>query len=262
MSRGFFITGTDTGVGKTVITAALIKAAGTLGFRACGMKPIETGCRKQKFKVRGSRSKVPNPRTEASSTLDARISELIPADGMFLREIGRMDDPIDLVTPVRFEKPLAPLPASEIEGVPVDLDKIRIAYSELAGKYDAVIIEGIGGILVPIKSDYFVLDLAKAFALPVIVVSRPGLGTINHTILTVNYAIKEGIRIAGIIVNYGHPSEGTLAEDTNAEVIREVSPAPVIGIFPYLENLEGGSIERAAVNSLDLQIIRKYLVEP
>ena len=234
MPNGFFITGTDTGVGKTVITAALIKAAGILGFRACGMKPIETGCQKQKFK-------------------------LIPADGMFLREIGNMDDLVDLVTPVRFENPLAPLPASEIEGVPVDLMKIRIAYSQLAGKYDVVIVEGIGGLLVPVRSDYFVLDLAKDFALPVIVVSRPGLGTINNTMLTVNYAIREGIQVAGIIINCSHPPEGTLAEKTNADVIKRVSPVPVIGIFPYLKNMESGAIERAVVKSLNLRIVKRYL---
>ena len=255
MPKGFFITGTDTGVGKTVIAAALIKAAGILGFRACGMKPIETGCLKKK-------SKVQKTYTEAgiqNSTFNIRNSKLLPSDGMFLKEMACMDDPIDSVTPVRFENPLAPLPASGIEGIPADLEKIQSAYSELVSKYEVIIVEGIGGLLVPIRSDYFVLDLAKDFALPVIVVSRPGLGTINHTMLTVNCAVKEGLQVAGIIINYSHPPQGTLAEKTNADVIKKVSPVPVIGIFPYLKDLESSTIEKTAMKSLNLQIIKKYL---
>ncbi|MBI5188968.1 MAG: dethiobiotin synthase, partial [Nitrospirae bacterium] len=204
MAKGFFITGTDTGVGKTVITAALIRAIGLLGLRACGMKPIETGCIRAKSKVKN------------------RV--LIPSDGMFLRELTDMDDPIDLVTPVRFENPLAPMVASNIEGIPVDIDKIKRAFEELSKGYDIIVVEGIGGLLVPIKRDYFVLDLVRDFGLPIIVVSRPGLGTINHTMLTVNYAIKEGLEVAGIIINYSRPPEGTLAEDTNPEIIRQISP--------------------------------------
>ncbi|MEW6163197.1 MAG: dethiobiotin synthase [Nitrospirota bacterium] len=246
MARGFFITGTDTGVGKTVITAALIKAIRLLGLKVCGMKPIETGCLKSKFKVKSSKLKV-------------KDRGLIPTDGMFLREMAGMNDSIDLVTPIRFESPLAPLPASEIEGVPVDLKVIQKAYRELSKNYDVVIVEGIGGLLAPIKKNYFVLDLAKDFGLPIVVVSRPGLGTINHTMLTVNYATKEELNVAGIIINYSRPPEGTLAEDTNPEVIKQFSPVPIIGIFPYLEDLESGTIEKAVVKNLDIKTIKKYL---
>jgi len=238
MAKGFFITGTDTGVGKTIITAALIKAAHLLGFMACGMKPIETGCKREEFKVKDM---------------------LIPSDGTFLREIAGTGESIDLITPIRFENPLAPLPASEIENMPVDLDKIKTAYKELSNKYDVIIVEGIGGLLVPIKRGHFVIDLAKDFGLPIIVVSKPGLGTINHTMLTVNYAIKEGLDVAGIIINHTRPPERTLAENTNPEIIRRLSPVPIIGIFPYLKDLESRTIERGVVKSLNLKIIRKYL---
>ena len=245
MAKGFFITGTDTGVGKTVITAALIKAVGLLGLKACGMKPIETGCK-----------------TTASSQQPAVSSKkrtLIPSDGMFLKKMAGMDDSIDLVTPIRFERPLAPLPSSEIEGTSVDFEKIQKAYAALLKNYDVIIVEGIGGLLVPIKRDYFVLDLARDFGLPIIVVTRPGLGTLNHTLLTVNYAIKEGLDVAGIIINYSQPPEGTLAENTNPEVIKKISPVPLIGIFPYLKNLKNRSIENAVKANLDIEIIRKYL---
>ncbi len=104
MTRGFFITGTDTGVGKTVIAGALLLIIRSLGISVCGMKPIETGCLKSKFKVQSSKIKVEE-------------EVLIPADGMFLKEIADMDDSIDIITPIRFENPLAPFPASEIEGI-------------------------------------------------------------------------------------------------------------------------------------------------
>ena len=239
MAKGFFVTGTDTDVGKTIITAALIKAAHFLGFNACGMKPIETGC-KRKANREGNNS-------------------LIPSDGTFLREITGTGESIGLITPIRFENPLAPLPASEIEDKPIDIDKIKAAYKELSSRYDVIIVEGIGGLLVPIKIGHSVIDLAKYFRLPIIVVSKPGLGTINHTMLTVNYAIKEGFDVAGIIINYIRPPESTLAENTNPEIIRRLSPVPVLGIFPYLKDLESRTIGKESLRNLDIEIIRTFL---
>ncbi len=246
MVKGFFITGTDTGVGKTIIAGALILAIRSLGLRVCGMKPIETGCLKSKFKAQSSKLKV-------------KEKVLIPSDGIFLKEIADMDDSIDVITPIRLENPLAPFPASEIEGIPVDIEKIKNVYAELAKKYDAVVIEGIGGLLVPINYNYFVLDLAKDFGLPIIIVSRSGLGTINHTLLTVNYAMKEGLNVAGIILNYSRPPENTLAEETNPEVIRQISPVPILGIFPYIESKERVTLEKIALRSLNTRKIKKYL---
>jgi len=234
LAKGFFVTGTDTGVGKTIITAALIKASSLLGFRTCGMKPIETGCLRED-------------------------DTFIPSDGIFIKTVAHMEETVNHISPCCFEEPLAPLPASEIEGTPVDFEKIRKEYAALSQKYDVVIVEGIGGLLVPIRKDYFVLDLARDFGLPVIVVSRPGLGTINHTMLSVNYAIAEGLAVAGIIINYSRPTDGSPAENTNPNVIKKISPVPIIGIFPYLRNLEETTIERTVVKSLNLEIIKKYL---
>ncbi len=234
VAKGFFITGTDTGVGKTLITATLIKAIGIIGLKACGMKPIETGCLKEG-------------------------DVLVPSDGMFIKTIARMEETIRQVTPYCFESPLAPMPASEIDGISINFEKIRKAYTHLAKIYDVIVVEGIGGLLVPIKKDYFVLDLARDFGLPLIVVSRPGLGTLNHTMLTVNYAMKEGLDVAGIIINYNHPPKETLAEDTNPDIMRQISPVPLIGIVPYLKDLEISTIERTAVKNLDLETIKRYL---
>ena len=244
MAQGFFITGTDTGVGKTIIAAALVRVARHLGFSAVGMKPIETGC-----------TKAGSSRQHAGH----RDNTLIPQDGKLLRKISGTDESLDLIAPVRFEHPLAPMPASEMEGISVDIAKIRDAFSTLVSRYSVVIIEGIGGILVPITKDYSVLDLAKDFSLPVIVVARPGLGTINHTLLTVRCALKERIPVAGVIVNYSLPAERTLAEQTNPQVLAQICPVPVVGIFPHMKNITGKSITEAALQHLDLHKIKQYL---
>ncbi len=239
---------------------ALIKAIGLLGLRVCGMKPIETGCIKSEFRVQGSEFGVRSSEFGVqSSEFGVKDRVLIPSDGMFLREIAGMDNSIDLVTPIRFESPVAPMPASEIEGIPIDLEEIKKAYRKLSKDYETVVVEGIGGLLVPIKRDYFVLNLARDFGLPIIIVSRPGLGTLNHTMLTVNYAIKEGLNVAGIIIDYTHPYKDTLAEDTNTQILKQISPAPIIGVFPFLKDLESSTIETAVVKNLDIEIIKKYL---
>jgi dethiobiotin synthetase len=233
-AKGFFVTGTDTGVGKTIITAALIKVISRLGFTTGGMKPIESGCLQQG-------------------------DVLVPSDGMFIKTAAHMEENIRHITPCCFRSPLAPLPASEIEGITVDFEKINKAFAEISGKYDVVIVEGIGGLLVPITRKYSVIDMAKDFNLPLIVVSRPSLGTINHTMLTVNYAIKEGLRVAGIIINYSQPPENTLAETTNPEIIKQISPVPVIGIFPYLTDMESATIKEAAEKNLDIELVSAFL---
>jgi dethiobiotin synthetase len=246
LAKGFFITGTDTGVGKTIVTAALIKLIRHLGFSVCGMKPIETGCTGDKSANLGQEAEDKN-------------SRLIPHDGMFLNKIAGGNDSIDLVAPVRFRHPLAPYPASVIEGRDVDLKKIFTAYTALSARHDMVIVEGIGGLLVPILRDYFVFDLAKDFGLPVIVSAHPGLGTINHTLLTVNHALREGIGVAGVIINYHKPPEGTIAEDTNPGVLKEICPVPVIGMLPYLEDLSDIAIQTAALRNINMEAIGKYL---
>ncbi|NWF99240.1 MAG: dethiobiotin synthase [Nitrospirae bacterium] len=243
MAKGFFVTGTDTGVGKTIISAGLICFLNNLGYRTGAMKPVESGCRIQRF--------------TGLKTTSADI--LIPNDGMFLKKIANMQESVDIITPIRFREPLAPFTASKIEGKPINIGKIKDAFSRLSKKYELLIVEGIGGLLVPIKKNYYVLDLAKDIGLPLIVVARPSLGTLNHTMLTVNYAIKEGLRVAGIIMNYNKPPENTIAEKTNSDILKKISPVPIIGIFPYLKNKENKAIEKTVLKILNADTI-KYLL--
>lgn len=232
MNRGFFITGTDTGVGKTVVSAAIIKALQAGGVNACGMKPVETGC-----------SRLGN--------------NLFPSDGMFLKNVARMEEPVHHVTPYCFENPVAPSLAAEMEGRSVSIASIMERFDALLKKYHSVVVEGIGGILVPLMKDYFVIDLVREMDLPLIVVTRPSLGTINHTLLTVNYALKERIKVSGIIVNFSRPAEGTVAENTNSLVLQQMCPVPVIGTFPYLKSLDEQALERAAMKHLNIAEIRR-----
>ncbi len=226
LPKGVFITGTDTGVGKTVVSALILKELRRRGIIAGAMKPIETGCKKA------------NPK---SQTLNPKFKkgELIPTDGIALREAAGMDDSLDLVVPVRFEHPLAPLAASQLEKRPVSIKKIMNAYKKLSDRYDFLVVEGAGGLLVPIKcrdaSRYFMSDLVKEMGLPVVVVARPSLGTINHTLLTIEYALHSGLEVLGVVINYSLPSEGSLAEKTNPEILRELCPVPLIEIIPYME---------------------------
>ncbi len=205
MAKDIFITGTDTGVGKTVIAAGLIRALGRKGIKVGAMKPVETGC-----------------------------IQSIPADGTFLREIAGMDDPVELITPLCFSNPLAPMVAAELEGKHVELDAIMHAYDVLKAKYEFLVVEGAGGLMVPLKESFFISDLIKMLDLPAVIVAREGLGTINHTLLTVIHALREGIEVRGVIINSSGPSGDTMAERTNPDVLRRICPVPIIGPISWM----------------------------
>lgn len=228
MSKGIFITGTDTGVGKTVIACALSIALKDRGYSVGVMKPVETGCKKS-----GKR--------------------LIPLDSIFLKKASGSRDSLDLINPFRFKRPLAPAVASELEGISIDITHILKSYETLKKRHEIVIVEGAGGILVPIYKDYLFLDLIRDMYIPVVVVARPGLGTINHTLLTVRCAIEHGIPVIGFIINHTKNSRSDPSEKTNPLVIKRLSNVPLIGNFPFIPKLKDNP-ER-----LDRIAIEKYL---
>ncbi len=228
--KGFFVTGMDTGVGKTIISAILVTLLKAKGLKTAGMKPFETGCLKEG-------------------------ELLVPSDGMFLKDVASMEEPINYITPVCLEKPLAPMVAAELDGIEIDLAPVFKAYEDLKKRYEAIVVEGVGGLLVPIKRDYLVIDLIRDFNLPVIVVSRPTLGTINHTLLTIRALHFEGLKIQGIIFNYSRPPEGTLAEETNPAVIARLTDVPVIGTVPYLKSFDTETLINTARKNLNLELL-------
>ena len=172
---GIFITGTDTGVGKTVIAAGLALVLRSRGIKVGVMKPVATGC----------------------YGLEKR---LISQDAVYLMEAAENEYPA-YTSPSRFRNPLSPNVAAMLEKKEVDLNQIRAAYKELQKNYDFIIVEGIGGLLVPLAKDYYVANLIREFQLPMAIVSKSGLGTINHTLLTVDAALIRGFDIRGIIFN-------------------------------------------------------------
>jgi dethiobiotin synthetase len=232
--KGFFVTGTDTGVGKTIIAGALIRELMASGLRVGAMKPVESGCRRHG-------------------------GVLIPSDGNFLKDIACMTEDIRHITPYALEAPLAPLAAAELEDVNIEPEVIRQEFHRLVEKYEAMVVEGVGGLLVPIRKDYFVLDMARDLGLPLVVVTRPVLGTINHTLLTVRYAIEEGLEVAGVVINQAAMSSGSLAERTNPEVLGRLLPVPVLGVFPHLAGKSAQALDRAAAGSLDHAAIGSIL---
>lgn len=235
MFKGFFITGTDTGVGKTVVAGAVIKVMHSFGVNAGAMKPVESGCGREG-------------------------NTLIPYDGTFLKQAAHMEDSIKLVTPYCYENPLAPFAAAQIEGKPVLIEQIKKAYYKLYKNHEAIVVEGVGGLMVPLNRDYYVVDLAKELALPLLIVAKPGLGTINHTLLTANYALEAGLEVAGIIINYSRPPENSLAEKTNPQILKDICPVPVIGVFPYLKSMGDDMLEKTAMRNFDLEILKKYIL--
>ena len=222
------------GVGKTVVAAGIVRALTVLGYKTAVMKPIETGCRKEG-------------------------EMLIPADGMYLKSIAGISGNIHRITPYTFSQPLSPLMAAMLDGRTIELEGIFNAYRMLSKQFDTVVVEGIGGLYVPILKDYFVADLARDIQLPLIIVARPTLGTLNHTMLTIHYALSKGIQIAGLVLNSSSEPKKDIAEKTNHEALKAITDIPIIGRFPYLHVLDEENVDKAALQSFDLDSLRAFL---
>ncbi len=208
-AKGFFVTGTDTGVGKTVVAAGLVAALQNLGHNVGVMKPIATGGVKRR----------PN---------------LVSPDAEFLAHVADAPEPLRIINPIILAEPLAPSVAARRAKIEIDLDLVRRSFEEIAAAHDLVIVEGIGGLLVPIISrTYRVADLAAEMGLPLIIVVRPDLGTLNHTLLTVEVARSRGLKIAGLVVNNYDADTADIAVETNpAELARETG-LRVLAIVPH-----------------------------
>lgn len=195
--RGIFITGTDTGVGKTYIACAVARALRTSGVDVGVMKPVATGDRN-----------------------DVRA---------LMKAAGIAED-LDRVNPVFLKRPLAALAAARLENRTVDVGAVRENFRALRRAYEFMIVEGAGGLMVPVTERHSMLDLIADFALPVAVVARPGLGTVNHTVLTVDRLVRRGLTVAGIVLS-GFRNR-TLAEKTNPGLLREMTGLPVLCVGP------------------------------
>ena len=197
---GIFISATDTGVGKTFVSCALIRAAVRRGLRVAVMKPCETG--------------------------DGDDGERL------LRATGRDLDPA-LVRPFRFHLPASPEVAAHAEGTVVDVDRIVATYDRLAADADLILVEGAGGLLVPLAPGVLMADLAARLALPLVIVARPSLGTVNHTLLTVEAARQRRLHVAGVIFSRAVETAGA-DEPTNPHAIAHYGKTHILGALPHL----------------------------
>lgn len=204
--RGIFITGTDTGVGKTLIAGAIARAFVRRGLRVGVMKPF------------------------ASGAWD---------DTRFLKRAAGVDDALEAITPFYFRYPLAPYASLKLERRSIDPRTLKKKAAPLAKKYDFLIVEGIGGAAVPITSRYTALDIPRDLGLDVLVVARLSLGTLNHTLLTLAHVRARRLKIRGIVLNDHPPVPRTLAHKTNPGALKALAGAPVLGIFPRAAKRRG-----------------------
>ena len=187
---GFFITATDTGVGKTVIAAAIANWFHRRGRRVGVCKIAATGC-------------------------VHRREGLVSEDAEYLAHWSDSIFPLDTICPIRYADPLAPAVAAERSGIPLDWSALQSSLDALSSNSDVLIVEGVGGILVPMDQQHTVLDVAADLGLPAVIVARAGLGTINHTLLTIAALRSKKVPIAGVIINRYPTDTPDTATETN-----------------------------------------------
>ena len=220
MGKGYFVTGTDTGVGKTLVAGGLAALFKDNGLDVGVMKPVATGCNWEN-------------------------NRLVSDDALFLKSSAQTDDDYELINPVSLEQPLAPSAAARLSNTEIDPECIRSAYRTLCGRHERLIVEGIGGLLVPISDDYFVADMAREMELPLIIVCRAALGTINHTLMTVAYAQGHGLKIKGIIVNDSTGTVDAAVLETSIDEIGYFTGLPLLGMIPCIKGLDAKHPDRA-----------------
>ncbi len=212
MIKGLFITGTDTGVGKTLVTGGLARTLKNQGITPGVMKPVETGCKQQK----GRR---------------------IPRDGSFLKFMAQAGEPLEEIVPYRLLAPLAPYVAAEKEKILIEIPKIVHQYRQISSRCSFTLVEGAGGLLVPVTGKHFMIDLIAKLNLPVLLVGRLGLGTLNHTLLSLACLKQRQIPVIGIVMNDPDDCRDQAAH-SNPSILQQFSPVPVLGKIPYDKGLQ------------------------
>jgi dethiobiotin synthetase len=230
-SSGLFVTGTDTGVGKTVVACGLIRALRGRGIDCVGMKPVETG-----------------------------VGPEGPRDAIALRAASGGGEPLELVCPQRFALPAAPAVAATAAARRVDLGAIHAGFEALAARHDCVIVEGAGGLLVPVSEDVAMADLARDLGLSILIVARGRLGTINHALLTLEVARARGLSVAGVVVSC---ADGALSgpDRENLEWLRRSLGSLWLGEVPFVASETSGGAG-IPLGTIDLDAIVRIARAP
>ena len=209
--KSYFVTGTDTGIGKTMITAAIAACLKKRGIDVGVMKPIASG----------------NPQKTGFKSSDASL----------LHDASAVKDSEVEINPVFLPIPAAPYDATKILNLPVDMPLIFKKFQELMRLHQMLLIEGIGGIMTPIARNFFVADMIKAMGLEAIIITRATLGTLNHTVMTFKMCQQYKIPVKGIIVNY-FDEKGTPAEKNAPTTLYELTGVPILGIIPFVKDYQ------------------------
>lgn len=226
-AKGLFITGTDTGVGKTLVAATLAKLLTDKGINVGVMKPAETGVDKP---------------------------EQLGPDGSLLQWAAQNKQPSDSICPYRLRAPLAPSVAASREKVRIDYNQLVAQAKNIINDHQFTIIEGAGGLMVPLAGGFLMADFARAVGLPLLVVCRPNLGTINHTLLTLFSARNLDLPVAGYLLN-NMPAKKTAAEETAAHSLASLTTDELLGV---LNRVEGDDREKVAMLTKQVVEMRTY----
>lgn len=209
MKQGYFVTGTDTGIGKTTVSCALLRAFAAQGNSVVGMKPVAAGCRREG---------------------DVLVSE----DVELLRGASSLDLADELINPYAFEPPIAPHIAAEQVGMEIELARIHEAFKKLQNQADIVVVEGVGGFCVPLNPREDTADMAVMLGLPVILVVGIRLGCLNHALLSAEAIARRGLKLAGWVANFAQVEKVNAAEQ-NIATLEQRLGAPLLGVVGYQE---------------------------
>lgn len=225
-----FVTGTDTDVGKTVVTAGLAAVMQSLGYKAGVYKPFQSGA-------------------------EEKNGFLVSPD---LAYVKQLDFYVETLSTYLLKPPTALYLAAEIDGVKMSLSSVARDFQALKQNCETVLVEGAGGLLVPVTREETMADVAKLLNIPILIVARPDLGTINHTLLTINEAKTRGLDIAGVVINRYPQGTDDVAIKTAPRLIEEYSDVNILGIVPDIpdfENVKPGEIINVFVNCVDIEKI-------
>ncbi len=223
--KSFFITGTDTDIGKTYVTAGLAIALRQMGVDVGVMKPFAAGI----------------PRKRGFKSEDVEI----------LSDASQVDDPEDLINPQFFPIPASPYTAWKNLKIKPRISPILTGFKKLSKIHDMVLVEGMGGIMTPVLKDYFITDLIKDMNIPAVIVTRSRVGTINHTIMTVKMCREYEIPIKGIIIN--DSDSGGYDLDELKRDFKNLLGIPVLGSIPFIDDLSDPSLHSVFKKNIDLK---------
>lgn len=226
-----FITATDTGVGKTLVTGGLAYLLRGRGLDVGCWKPVQSG----------------------------DLLHDATGDAARLKAIGDLPDELSMICGYSYGEPLAPRLAAERAGAPLLLDHLLTHYEGIRNQHQHVLAEGAGGLAVPLTSDATVADLAVRLGFPLLIIARANLGTVNHTVLTVEYARARGLRVAGVILSGGGRAGADISEGHNPQYIEEYADVPVLGRVPWLGDApREDEIRQAVAANVDLERLLAY----